>query len=152
MTEPTLISIRGAVPHDVPELWHLCQQLGFEISESQLADNLMRVLRNPEKTVLVGTDDQGKVLAWAGLELRALLEAPPMVEITGFVVDEAVRGHRVGSLLLAAAEGWASRRGVSTVVFRSNVIRHEAHHFYLRHGYFVSKTQHVLMKRLSETP
>ena len=150
MTEPTLISIRGAVPHDVPELWHLCQQLGFEISEAQLADNLMRVLRNPEKTVLVGTDNQGKVLAWAGLELRALLESPPMVEITGFVVDEAVRGHRVGNLLLAAAEGWAKARGVHALFLRSNTIRHEAHHFYLRQGYCVTKTQHVLVKQLPE--
>lgn len=150
MPESALILIRVATPGDAPALLALCRQLGFELSAAQLQQNLRQILEHPDKTVLVGVGEDNQPLAWAALELRALLEMPPMVEITGFVVDEAVRGHRVGNLLLAAAEGWAKARGVHALFLRSNTIRHEAHHFYLRQGYCVTKTQHVLVKQLPE--
>jgi len=148
---PESALIRVAKQSDVPTLLTLCQQLGFEPDETQLRQNLTRILAGPDKNVLVCVSEDDIPLAWVALELRTLLEMPPMVEVTGFVVDEAVRGQRVGSLLLAAAEGWAKARGVNALYLRSNTIRHEAHHFYLRHGYCVTKTQHVLIKQLAES-
>jgi hypothetical protein len=53
--------------------------------------------------------------------------------------------------LVAAAESWAARLGLSDVVVRSNVTRAESHPFYERLGYARTKTQHVYLKTVLRT-
>ncbi len=148
MPDTRLIFIRAATVTDTPVLLGLCRQIGFDPGEAALQAHLRLLLGSPDRTVLVGVDESNAPLAWAALELRVLLEAPPTVEITGFVVDQAVRGQQVARRILAAAEGWALAHGVLSVSLRSSTMRHDAHHFYLRQGYCVTTTQHLLIKSL----
>ncbi len=76
------------------------------------------------------------------------LESDPAAEVFGLVVDAAHRGRGVGRLLMEAAEAWAARQGYAEVRLRSNVVRKDAHEFYGRLGYEVSKTQANFRKRV----
>jgi GNAT superfamily N-acetyltransferase len=80
--------------------------------------------------------------------LCQLMESDPHAEIGGLVVDERRRGAGVGRLLLEQAETWARTQGCTSVRLRSNIIRKEAHQFYLKRGYTLVKTQHAFAKPL----
>lgn len=76
------------------------------------------------------------------------MESDPHAEIGGLVVDERHRDAGIGRLLLEQAEAWARAKGCGTIRLRSNIIRKEAHQFYLNVGYSNNKTQHAFAKTL----
>ena len=80
--------------------------------------------------------------------VRHLLESDPCAEICGLVVEEAHRGHGVGTELLEAVEDWARSQGRDGIRVRSNVLREDAHRFYEGRGYRCSKRQVVFAKAL----
>jgi len=141
------MQIRPAIDSDVPQLLVLNQQLGYTLTEQQTADNLQMVQTNPGATILVA-EQGGSLLGWIGLERRVGLETPPRIEITGFVVDAAVRRSGIGRILLAAAEDWARQHGLDMVVLRTNINRDDAHAFYRSQGFETFKTQYAMRKRL----
>lgn len=97
--------------------------------------------------MLVAVDAQGMPSGFAHVEPRRLLIAEPFAELAALVISEKVRGQRVGSVLLAAAEAWAREQGFASMRVRSNVLRERAHRFYLREGYAEKKRQAVFLKR-----
>jgi GNAT superfamily N-acetyltransferase len=90
----------------------------------------------------------GKILGWVHAHLYNLLVDDPEIEIGGLVVDETVRGQRIGEQLMRAAEAWTLEKGCSSVYLRSNVIRTRAHEFYKRLGYSILKSQYAFRKVL----
>ena len=62
------------------------------------------------------------------------------------VVAEEHRGQGIGKALLDQAETWAKERSLTSVWIRSNVVRQNAHDFYLKQGYHRTKSQHVFRK------
>lgn len=141
------MQIRPAIATDVAQLLVLNQQLGYMLTEAQTAANLRMVQDNPMAQILVA-ERNGRLLGWIGLERRVGLETPPRLEVTGFVVDAAVRRSGVGRALLAWAEDWARQLGLDTVVLRTNINREGAHAFYRALGYETFKTQYAMRKRL----
>jgi GNAT superfamily N-acetyltransferase len=77
-----------------------------------------------------------------------LVESETFAELGGLVVDESHRGKGVGAILLEKVEDWARQKGCAAISVRSNIIRHEAHKFYLAQGYNHIKTQHAFRKSL----
>ena len=77
-----------------------------------------------------------------------LLESDPYAEIGGLVVDERHRGSGIGQRLLEQAETWGRAKACASIRLRSNIIRKEAHEFYLQRGYTITKTQHAFAKNL----
>ena len=88
------------------------------------------------------------VIGWVHVSVTPLLEVERRAEVNGLVVDEPVRSHGAGWLLLEAAERWARNSGCAAMSVRSNVIRNRAHGFYERHGYEHYKTQKAFRKKL----
>lgn len=140
--------IRSATPHDAPGIARLSAQLGYPADDAVFAGRLRRLLPLPTHAVLVAQAPDGHLAGFVGLEQRLTIEAGDRVEIVGLVVDAGARRVGTGRALVAAAEDWTRARGLDTLFLRSNVVRPEAHPFYLGLGFVRTKTQHAYLKRL----
>lgn len=141
-------TIRAATSSDADELAKLSGQLGYPADVATVLRRLDGVVAHHAGVVLVAVDPQGGLGGFAHVEPRRLLIAEPFAELAALVVSETARGQRVGSALLAAAEGWAREQGFATMRVRSNILRERAHRFYLREGYVERKRQAVFVKAL----
>jgi GNAT superfamily N-acetyltransferase len=92
----------------------------------------------------VGEPDADILLAFDGDVAVGLTSVYADIESLGFgpkcwlqdmVVDKERRSERIGGLLMAAAESWARRRGLTHIELSSNSGRTDAHRFYERQGF-----------------
>ena len=90
-----------------------------------------------------------EVRGWIALHERHLLHGERHCEISGLVVDEQVRGQRLGSQLIAAAEQWTRARGIELLRVRSNSTRTRTHAYYLKLGFAAGKISHNFYKQLA---
>jgi GNAT superfamily N-acetyltransferase len=142
------VVVRRATPADAESVARLCGQLGYAASAAQAAERLRTIDSHPGHAVLVA-ESGGAVAAWIDLHIEHSIAAGKTVQVAGLVVDENHRGSGVGRLLMRHAEEWARSNGCSSVRLRSNIIRSQAHEFYVKLGYKVTKTQKAFAKDLT---
>ena len=142
-----LFDIRPANASDSKELAELATQLGYPCSDAVVFERLRAFPGNKEQALLVAAVNQ-KAVAWIYLEVIDRFYIDQYVEITGFVVHEKYRNMGCGKLLISYAEKWAIEKGIKTIRLKSNVIRKEAHDFYIRNGYIKNKDQYAFMKQI----
>jgi GNAT superfamily N-acetyltransferase len=147
-TSDRAVRIRIARPSDARQIAALCSQLGYPCSRDEIIKRLKVLSRDVEHSVYVAEAPRGTVLGCihAGVEKR--VESDPFVEIGALVVEARGRGSGIGTLLLEQAENWARGRRLNSIRLRSNTIRKEAHKFYLKMGYEITKTQYAFQKTL----
>ena len=126
--------------NDAARIADLNAQLGYPSSEGQVAERMKRVAASANDTILVATEGDELVIGWIHLRGFNSLHGEPMAEICGMVVDAKHRSRGVGTQLMATAEEWAKARGFGAMRVRSNAIRKDAHRFYERAGFQVTKT------------
>jgi GNAT superfamily N-acetyltransferase len=143
------VTVRNAALADAPDLARLTGVLGYPVATDTLAQRLAPLLTRTEDVVLVAEVAPGRVVGWLHGAQQDRLESDRRCEILGLVVDAAYRGQGVGRQLVAAVEGWASKRGLEQMAVRSNVVRTESHPFYERLGYVRVKTQHGYRKQIA---
>jgi GNAT superfamily N-acetyltransferase len=144
----TDIAVRPAAVGDAPTVAALCGQFGYPATAEAIGRRLAAIAGDPGAAVLVAEAPDGAVVGWVHVRTLQLLQRDPCAEIGGLVVEEAWRRRRIGGQLMAAAEDWARRQGVSLLRLRSNVVRDDAHAFYRRLGYAYSKTSLLFTKTL----
>ena len=140
------VAIRPARTSDAEALAGLSGQLGYAGTAEEMRARL-EVMEAAGSVVYVAETDGG-VVGWIALRGDVSLEAGPLAEISGLVVDETCRGRGIGAELTAEGERWARERGYPRIRVRSRVARERAHRFYERLGYRERKTQKVLDKTL----
>ena len=145
----TSVTIRVARQSDADEIAHLTRQLGYDLTKSDAADRLSRILMRADQRVFVA-DIGGRATGWIHAVLVEYVDAEAFALIGGLVVDRVHRGSGIGRALVDAAENWARERGVSMVRLSSTVARTAAHRFYEKLGYTKIKTQHSFIKPLDE--
>jgi GNAT superfamily N-acetyltransferase len=133
---------------DAPRLAQLSTQLGYPVSEVELALRLTHLLSSPDHHLILAESSSYLVVGWIHAAEQWILESEPACEILGLVVDHNHRGRGIGRMLVTAAESWAAARGLPTIKVRSNVVRAESHPFYQRLGFTRIKSQHVYRKSL----
>ncbi len=133
---------------DAERIAALAGQLGYPSTTHQVRRRIERIRGRPDHRALVAETADGEVVGWLHVFVSRLLESDSFAEIGGLVVDENHRGSGVGKLLMQHAESWARARGCRTVRLRSNVIRKDAHTFYTKLGYHVTKMQYAFAKKL----
>ncbi len=138
-------AIRAARIDDASELARLSAELGYPQPVAEMTRRLAMLLPDPNHHVLVAADNE-RLLGWVHVERRFSLEGGERAEVMALVVDSGERRRGLGRALLAAAEGWARRRGAARLTVRSNVVREASHPFYESLGYAREKTQHVYAK------
>jgi GNAT superfamily N-acetyltransferase len=141
------MKIRRATHDHASALASLSAQLGYPSAKGAIRQRLLAIDRRNDQEVLVAEVD-GTVVGWVHVFRAERIVADSFAEVGGLVVDGERRGRGVGSTLLRAAEAWAHERGLPLMRIRSNVVRDEAHEFYVKRGYTGSKQQAVFDKPL----
>jgi GNAT superfamily N-acetyltransferase len=140
--------IREANAADVKELCDLSAELGYPSQPDTMQRRIEVLTRLADHAVYVASID-GELAGWIHIAIVHHLQADSRAEIGGLVVGAKARSKGIGRELVARAEEWASRRGVSSVVVRSQIARLDAHRFYLREGYKQTKTSAIFTKVLT---
>ena len=149
MKEPASgkLRIRLATQKDAARIAELSGQLGYPVTQQEIAQRMKRI--SPAARYAVFVAESGKtVTGWLQVSVTPLLEVPLRAEVNGLVVDENQRSQGAGAQLLETAERWAKTKGCKCMSVRSNIIRKRAHAFYLRNGYEHYKTQKAFRKSL----
>jgi GNAT superfamily N-acetyltransferase len=143
------VKIRHAEKDDASVIANLSAQLGYPATEEQIQDRLAMINRSEKQCVFVAQLENGPVVGWVQVSVDEQIMEPVFVEVKGLVVDETARNQSIGAQLLDRAETWAKEKGFTKIRLRSNVIRKDAHRFYLNHGYSHIKSQHVFAKEIN---
>jgi len=142
-------TIRPAHLNDAGAIADLAGQLGYPTTADQATARLKDALSNSRDAAFVGVRN-GAVIAWIHVHGLHCLLSDPFGDVSGLVVDQCARGSGLGAALLDRAIEWARNHGYRKLRIRTNIIRHDAHRFYERHGCRLTKTQHVYEIEINE--
>lgn len=141
------VLIRSGRTSDAADIARLTGDLGYDVSASDVAARLSRILSRPDEQFLVAELD-GRVVGWLHAAISEPVDSEPYVKIVGLVVDHRHQRKGIGRMLMTEAEGWARARGYSIVRLSSTSLRTGAHRFYEQLGYTNLKTQYAFAKGL----
>jgi GNAT superfamily N-acetyltransferase len=136
------VTIRPAEAHDASRLLDLCQMLGRDASLDDVLSHLLAVRAEAASCLLVAVLD-GVPKGFVEVTARTALGVASWAEVSGLVVDAALRGRGVGTELMAAARRWARQKGLARLRVRTRLARLEAARFYERAGLTKMKEQSV---------
>src|SRR5512146_452109 len=146
--KPQTVEIRECGLRDAASVATLSGELGYPVPATEMERRLERVANDPNHAVLVACLEDGGIAGWIDVGVVFHLQSGTYCEIGGLVVAENTRNNGIGRELVAAAERWASSRGLPRVLVRSNAVRADAHRFYLRENYAQVKISAVFEKKL----
>ncbi|HEY2469822.1 MAG TPA: GNAT family N-acetyltransferase [Terracidiphilus sp.] len=147
MSEPTSqIAIRRMEPSDAPEVAILIKELGYERDRDQVAQWIESMLARIETQIAFVACLGGQVIGWIEISIEHRLQSPPFALIGGLVVKDGYRNHKLGKSLCEHAEAWTWEQGLTTLRVTSRSTRTDAHRFYLRNGYTLTKISQIFEK------
>lgn len=138
--------VRAATVGDTTILASLSSQFGYPAAVRDVEIRLRMMEASPEHRVLVACLEDGSVVGWIHVYIAMRVESNPFGELGGFVVEENHRRRGIGSALLGAAETWLTGRGIETLRVRSRSTRVDAHAFFEKAGFSMTKDQRVFDK------
>lgn len=129
------MSIRKAEVSDAFAIQMLLIQLGYPTENDFIADRIDTLSRNPDHLDLVYELD-GIVIGFISFHFVPQITFDGNYALISYlVVDNTIRNKGVGGALDAYCTALAIERKCKRVLVRSNLIRKDAHRFYLKHGY-----------------
>lgn len=140
--------IRTASVEDAPGITVLSDQLGYPCSESQVRAFLLDLVHADDHVIFVADSEADSIIGWVHVFRTRRVFSEAFSELGGLIVDERHRGEGIGTQLLEAAEGWTREVNCPVLRVRTNVMRDQAHEFYLKLGYSIMKSQRVFEKVL----
>lgn len=143
----TNIELRRATLEDAAAMAVLSGQLGYPVSEAEVAERISTLLRAREAHAIFVAAHPAGLTGWLHVMRVDRIESPPHGEIAALVVGEMHRGKGIGAQLVSAAIEWTQNRGLACLTVRSRIERNDAHRFYQQMGFGLEKTQRV-MKRV----
>lgn len=136
---------------DLESVTDLARQLGYPNSKKEIETRFIEIQSQSQYALFVAKSDTNNILGWIQVNVEPIsLVVGPRAEIATLVVDEKCRGQNIGKALLARAEEWAHEKKMTLVRLRSNLKRHDAHRFYQREGYEISKVSNIFTKNIGE--
>lgn len=150
----TDIKIREAQPEDGPAVAHIYAQsadahvvydseIYSAADTSSIASSFVTEGPMTHCSALLVAELDGDVVGFMQLEFAPPSPLPTMygwsrggkVEVEELAVEESLRGHGVGRLLLNAADAWAAERGVKTLALSCATANTGAQGLYKSEGY-----------------
>jgi GNAT superfamily N-acetyltransferase len=118
-------------PHleQIPEL---LSEVGIETTLAQIRGRIEALPRHDRLLLALDGD---RLIAFAHLRIAHDLLTDETAEVVGVVVRASHRRQGVGRRLIAAAEAWARESGRARLLLRTDVVRTDAHAFYVAQGY-----------------
>lgn len=136
-----IIIAPGDVAH-AEQIELLSEQLGYPSTLVDIQQRITAIATSPNDVVYVALQDQ-QLVGWMHAFFTLRIESAPFCEIGGLVVHQDRRNKGIGALLVQQAKLWCRQRGIHSLRVRSNVLRKEAHAFYIRQGFKEVKKQSV---------
>jgi GNAT superfamily N-acetyltransferase len=126
--------LREAKPSDAPRLAELVDELGHQVREKEVRQNL-GALKKLGELPIVATLDK-KVVGFIGVHRMTTVHRPaPVGRIPVLIVTRGAQGHGIGRMLVDAVEQWCRKKGCQLIEVTSNDRRADAHAFYRHLGY-----------------
>jgi len=138
--------IRDGTIDDASDICDLSDQLGYPVSEAEMAERLDSILNSDDHRVCVAVQPDGTVIAWIHVFKCQTVESGLFAEIGGIIVSEAFRRKGIGQQLLKMAKRWIAQQKLQKLRVRTQIEREDAEAFYLKTGFSVSKHQRVFDK------
>ena len=144
---PPLIC-RGIAVKDVPGIFGLCHELGYESLEMGFGDRIADIIERPGNAVFVAADAEDAPVGFIHVFIRHAIEIKSFVQIQALVVHKAVRRRGAAKLLMGAAEEWARAEGIHWLSLYCSSHRDVAHDFYAAQGFDAAITATRFNKNL----
>jgi GNAT superfamily N-acetyltransferase len=136
------IIIRAVEAADATTVSTLAGQFGYPNTVEEVRFRIQALQGSATDFAWVAVEE-GWIIGWIQITRMMRLESGEFVEITGLVVDETKRNLGVGATLVRFVKDYCRKQGITRLVVRSNVIRNQAHRFYLSNGFSEKKQQKV---------
>jgi predicted N-acetyltransferase YhbS len=146
---PEALHVRSIAQEDAVAVAALSAQLGYEASSGETEERIAALLSNAGNQIALVACIGEEVVGWIEVSIVRRLQSEPYALIGGLVVKDGIRGHGVGKRLCTEVEAWTKNKGLTVVRVTSRSTREDAHRFYLREGYTLTKTSAVFEKVLS---
>ncbi len=146
--KPAKIVIRKVRIEDIKFISELSDQLYHGLTEKEVTERVGKIMKDCNQAIFVAEHVGERVLGYAYIVLIYELANGIQARLEGLVTDENARGIGIGRRLMAEVEKWAKKKGSKTLKFVSNMKRTEAHGFYKKIGYEITKSQHQFKKTL----
>jgi len=143
----SLLSIRQLRADDAETVTELSGQLGYPVSSVDLRQRIEETSHSADSIALAALLD-GQIVGWIEASIEHHLHSPVSAIIGGLVVRDTMRGLGIGKRLCHEIEQWARSKSITLLRVRTQIIREDAHRFYLREGYRKLKTSLVFEKSL----
>ena len=137
---PTPLICRGIAVKDVPGVFRLGHELGYEPHQTGFGDRIADIIERPGNAVFVAADAEDGLLGFIHVFIRHAIEIQPCAEIQALVVGQAARRRGVSELLMRAVEEWARAEGVQRLSLYCSSHCDEAHDFYAAQGFNAATT------------
>ena len=133
-------------PRDAPEVTILIEELGYQRDQNEVAQWIAEMLTSTERQIAFVACLDERVIGWIEVSIERRLQSQPFALIGGLVVKDGCRDRKIGLLLCERAEAWTWERGLNTLRVTSRSTRTDAHRFYLKNGYTLTKTSQIFEK------
>lgn len=137
-----ICELDSVIESDIQKIHLLANQLGYANNLALLSARLKEIVALKDHAVFVAKAE-GVIVGWLHCLVCLRVESPLFVEVAALVVDENLRGQKIGNKLIEASKAWSRNKGISLLRIRCNVIRTESHKFYTALGFSSHKTQKI---------
>ena len=146
MSKEIKLNIREAKIKDVEKIAELTQELGYEITITEVRKKLQKFDSNSFEKIYIA--EYENVTGWMHISKIEPLESPSFAEIRGIVVKKEFRNKGIGTKLIKTAEKWARKSGCTKIRVRTNINRVETRKYYKNLKFISKKTQEVFEKEI----
>jgi GNAT superfamily N-acetyltransferase len=137
-------------PQDAAEVSVLITELGYERDHAEVAEWIAWMQTRREMEIAFVACLGERVIGWIEISVERRLQSAPFGMIGGLVVKDGYRNQQIGLRLCERAEAWTWEQGLKKLRVTSRSTRADAHRFYLRNGYSLTKVSQVFEKNRPE--
>jgi len=142
--------IRPIEAGDAEQVAVLTEQLGYERSAREITEWIEALPARSEDQAGFVACIADEIVGWIEVSVQHHLQSAPHALIGGLVVKDGYRNRQIGLRLCKYVEAWTWERGLTVLRVTSRSTRLDAHRFYDRNGYTLTKLSHVYEKRRPE--
>lgn len=142
--------IRSIEPSDADEVSVLTEQLGYQRSAEDIRAWIEELPMRAEDRAGFVACSADEIVGWIEVSVQHHLQSAPHALIGGLVVRDGYRNRQIGLRLCQHVEAWTWDRGLTILRVTSRSTRLDAHRFYDRNGYTLTKLSHVYEKQRPE--
>ncbi|WP_109487679.1 GNAT family N-acetyltransferase [Occallatibacter savannae] len=144
------VLIRGIERRDAEAVAALTEQLGYKRSASEITDWIEGLTDRARTQAAFVACIADEVVGWIEVSVQHHLQSAPHALIGGLVVKDGYRNRQIGLRLCERVERWTWEQGLEVMRVTSRSTRLDAHRFYERNGYALTKLSHVYEKQRPE--